>query len=128
MAIASTAIDQPLTAVQGATFEYSWVFKDINGSNWDYTNYTAKADIRKKPGATGTPILSASTANGYITFPGSGEIKITIPYTDITALVFTGDSIDYYWDLELINTSITPNKIYKPFLPSTFTIYKEVTI
>jgi hypothetical protein len=124
--IAAAAIDQPLEVVQGATFEMSWIFKDINGTNWDFSGWTAKIEVRKTPGGS-TALLTASTANTYITFPGSGEVRVVIPATDITALTFTGDTVEYYWDLELTNANVTPNRILKPFLPSTFTIYKEVT-
>lgn len=127
MSVLASAIDQPLTLVQGATAEFSWIFQDIHGQPWDYTNSTAKIEFRKKPGASGTPILTASTVNGYITFPGLGELRVIIPFDVITALTFSGDTIEYWWDLEITDTIDTPNRVIKPFLPSTVTIYKEVT-
>lgn len=126
MAIPATAIEQPLEWVQGSTFEYGWIFKDINNTNWSYTGYTAKIDIRKKIG--GALVTSLSSTTGEITFPGSGELHVKIPASVGVAYVFTGDSVEYYWDLELTNTTTTPNTILKPFLPSTFTVYKEVTL
>jgi hypothetical protein len=124
----SSPIYFPLEVVQGSTFEYSWIFKDSVGAAWSFIGHKAKLEVRKKPGSTGTPLLSASSDAGSITFPGSGELKVVIPHAAIEALTFTGDSIEYYYDLEIENVMVTPSRIIKPFIPSTFTVYREVTI
>lgn len=125
--IAAAAIDQPLVAVQGATFEMAWVFNDIDNVAWDWLGYTAKLEVRKAPGAAGDPIITASTANGRIALIEGGELRITIPFDVITALTFKGNEIEYWYDLELTRTTVSPNRVLKPFLPSTFTIVREVT-
>lgn len=105
-----------LLVEQGATFSKTLVWKDKNKRAINLTGYTARMQIRKTVGDA-TVIYELTTANGRITFPAAGTIKLNIPAA-VTSTLQSG-----VYDLEMI----APNGDVLRLIEGKVTVSPEVT-
>jgi|TARA_R110000803_G_C11968503_1_gene319470 hypothetical protein len=111
---------QPATynieAYQGATYTLNMTYK-IDNAVVDLTNYTAAMQVRVTPSSTDT-ILSLATGAEIVLGGALGTIAITVPATDMAAVV----ADNYQYDLEL-NSGGEVTRIIR----GRFTVIPEVT-
>jgi hypothetical protein len=104
---------------QGATFERLITVRDANEDLFDFSNYTARMQIRRDLDDS-TVITELTTENGYIILGGAaGTINLYMPPT-ITEDLITRDCV---YDLEIIDPV---GKVYR-LLKGQIRIDKEVT-
>jgi hypothetical protein len=86
---------------------------------WDFTDYTARMQIRRTLNST-TPMIELTTENGGITFsnPAQGELTVSMSATETAAL--TSDGV---YDLEIINDAGEVSRL----IQGNFTLNLEVT-
>lgn len=93
---------------QGATFSRSIVVKDGDGNLFDFTNYTARMQIRSEVDATDV-MIELTTENGRIALGGAdGTIVLTIDADDTALLQYDG-----VYDLEIVSDSGAVNRLLK---------------
>ena len=119
-----------ITIEQGATWELAlkWCLYDADnaptyeGAPIDLTDYTARAQIRKKKRSEDTELVM-STENGMIVLGGAlGLIQIHVTAEDTAALDFSTG----VWDLEMVNT-VGTEEVVRRLVEGTVTLSKEVT-
>lgn len=85
---------------QGATFRRSIVVKNPDESLFDFTNHTARMQIRPEIDSDDV-MIELTTENGRIALGGTnGTIQLTIDADDTEAIQYDG-----VYDLEIINNS-----------------------
>lgn len=83
---------------QGATFERLLTVKDAADALYDFSNHTARMQIRKEL-EEDTVLASLTTENGYIILGGtSGTINLNLP--PVITETLDGDCV---YDLEIID-------------------------
>lgn len=93
---------------QGATFSRSIVVKDGDGNLFDFTNYTARMQIRSEVDASDV-MIELTTENGRIALGGAdGTIVLTIDSDDTALLQYDG-----VYDLEIVSDSGAVNRLLK---------------
>lgn len=93
---------------QGATFSRSIVVKNPDGTLYDFTNHTARMQIRSEVDATDV-MIELTTENGRIALGGTnGTITLTIDADDTALLQYDG-----VYDLEIVNNSGAVNRLLK---------------
>lgn len=104
---------------QGATFERLLTVKDGSDSLFDFSNYTARMQIRRDIDETDV-MIELTTENGYITLGGTaGTINLYMPPV-VTQALTTRDCV---YDLEIIDAA---GKVYR-LLKGQVRVDKEVT-
>ena len=103
---------------QGETFNPSLRRQDGAGGYFDFTGYTARAQVRSKISDTAV-LIELSTVNGGLVLTSNGYIHFLISAADTAALTFTVG----VWDFELINAS---NQVQRMFAGKV-KMLKEVT-
>lgn len=85
----STPTEQlDLIVQQGANFQITHTWQDAQGSPIDLTGANVVMQI-KASHEDATPLIEASTYNGYITLdPLNGKIIVDVPYTETAGLTF----------------------------------------
>lgn len=73
---------------QGATWAFSLILTDDNGTAIDLTGYTAKMEIRDMPGGTVFSTLTSSPAAGITITAATGEIDFALTAAQSAALTF----------------------------------------
>lgn len=113
---------------QGKTYTDGFYFKDKYKNPIDYSDYSARIEIRTAiPTETSTPgddsvILTLTSADGDIVIVGN-KVTITID-SERTAALEVGS---YFWELELFNGDDPPH-IPTIMEPSPFVVTPEVTL
>jgi|GEM_PF-477355 len=114
---------------QGATWDYTLTYSEYDADNpptyagdpIDLTDYTARAQIRKKK-STADYQLELTTENDGIVLGGAlGTIAIHITAAQAATLTSTG-----VWDLELVTTVDDEVIVYR-VVEGSVTLSKEVT-
>ena len=98
-------------ADKGATTSrvFTWYVDETKTTKVNLTGYTAKMQVRAKPGST--LIVELSTTNGRIVLGGAaGTITCTIPAADMN---MTADL--YQYDLELTNGTVVTRLVQGSF-------------
>lgn len=104
---------------QGSTFQRVIEIKDLDGTVYPLTGYTARMQIRREIDST-TSLLELSTENGRIViYSGLGTIELKLSAAETTALTRGG-----YYDLEIVKTAT--GEVQK-VLRGEFRLEKEVT-
>ena len=89
-----------LTIDQGATFGRTITVRDADNALYDFTNHTARIQIRSEIDSADV-MIELTTENGRITLGGAaGTILLSIAAADTANL-----STDGVYDLEIINGS-----------------------
>jgi len=100
---------------RGDTFEFSIYPKNTDGSAFDLTDYTAYFSVATSRGAT----------------PVSSSVAITSDRIDCVILPTESElweeSNQYVYDVEIVNTSGTYDKIYT-VLTGTISVTEQITI
>lgn len=91
------AANYDITIDQGATFSFTFIYKDANGDRVDLTDYTARMQIREYY-SSATPVLELSTDEESIELGGTAG-TVTITATDEQTRDIAIDSGVY--DIEL---------------------------
>lgn len=91
-------VRKDITVQQGVAFKLNIAAQNKDGTVKDLTGYTGKMQIRPAAGS-GTLLMEASTANGYLTInaPG-GIVMVNVPSTITDPMTWTNG----VWDLEVI--------------------------
>lgn len=103
---------------QGETWSMTATIKDDNDTAVDLTDYTAKMQIRNKPG--GTLLKELATGGSGITINAStGEVALAMTATETAALAFR----EGVYDLYIESSSNTRTYLIK----GRFTVAQRVT-
>lgn len=91
-----------ITADQGSEYKIKLILKNKDGSRKNLTDYTGRAQIRKKPSATA---VSGEFSIIFIEPRTDGELELVLPAT-VSSAIKVGDSVTddkslYVYDLEL---------------------------
>ena len=106
-----------ITCEQGTTFSRTLTVKDASNNPRDFTNYTARMQVRKR--LTDTEVeIELTTENGRIAMNSEGQISLSITATDTAALSYGG-----VYDLEIIDNSGTVERL----IQGNFILELEVT-
>jgi hypothetical protein len=81
------------TIKQGSKRTWTWKLTDNNGDPFDFSNYSAKMEIRDKPGGTLYLSLTSTPAAGLTINALAGEIVPLI--TGAQAALFNFDKAEY---------------------------------
>ena len=98
---------------EGADFITTLTWRDENSVLIDLTNYTAKMQVRKKAGLTGTPDLELTHLSGLTLGGVNGTIGILI-----TAAQNVFRSQNYVYDLELTDSGGTVTRLIRGSITS----------
>jgi hypothetical protein len=98
---------------QGATIKRNYYLKNANGTAKDLTSFTAKCEIRDKPGGNVILSLTSSPAAGITITAATGLIAVVITKTQSAAFNFTVGE----YDMRITNASsedtyIAEGKVY----------------
>lgn len=85
---------------KGATFDQSLTVT-IDGTAVNFTGYTARMQVRKKPTEDGELLLDLTTSNGGIVLNATGKIRRVITATQSAALPVG----NWHYDLRLTSGS-----------------------
>ena len=98
---------------QGATIKRNYYLKDASGASKDLTGYTAKCEIRDKPGGNVILALTSSPAVGITITAESGLISIVITKSQSALFNFTVAEYDMrVTDSSNEDTYIAEGKVY----------------
>lgn len=96
------------TIYQGATFSREITVKDAAGDLYDFTNHTARMQIRSEIDSS-TTMIELTTENGRIELgDDAGTITLTIGASDTANLTTDG-----VYDIEIINDSGRVDRLLK---------------
>lgn len=117
-------LQKDLTCPQGTSFElqYDIELQNENGSPVNLSGFKASFHVRKN---YNTPIieLDLTTENAGIMLSGDvGKINVMITPEMTNSFIFRDDSVDYVYDLDLID----PLGKVRRVVQGTFTITKNV--
>ncbi len=111
------AQEYDIVCQEGDNFVLDMDVKNPNDSNFDFTGYTSKLQVRKRRVETDPTILTFQTSGGGITLT-SGHIKI-----EKTAAQMVGLSGDYFYDLKVTDSA----GLVTTWLYGKFKIFPTVT-
>ena len=93
---------------QGATFRRSIVVKNPDGSLYDFTNHTARMQIRSEIDSSDV-MIELTTENARIVLGGTdGTIELVIDADDTETLQYDG-----VYDLEIVSNSGAVHRLLK---------------
>jgi len=118
-----------LDVEQGTDYTFSFLVKDSGGSPIDLVSENTEVRMRVKTdyslgaitiltlSSTGTPNSRISIHQGAVT----GNITVSIPKEDTTALTLSEEQTSYVYDIEAELDSTGAQRLYK----GDFNVYKE---
>jgi hypothetical protein len=113
------AASYDITIDQGATFSFTFTFKDANDDRVDLTDYAAKMQIREYH-SSASPVLTLTTEDDSIELGGVlGTVKITMS-SEVTRDIFIDSGV---YDIELYSPIFTTIRM----LQGKITVSPEVT-
>lgn len=109
---------------QGATLDRTLTYKTSAGAPIDITGWTARMQIRSRPGgALYATLASTGEVDGTITLGGvAGTIRLLVAAGVTSGWTFRSA----YYDLELTNPAISP-ALVRRLLYGPFVLSREVT-
>lgn len=131
------AISKSLTVDQGSTDEFIFTLSVLTDPSLPYnastnpyiplnlTDYDVDMQVRATFDST-APILTFSSTGvnpAIVITPLTGEIALTVKDTVTTAVVFKGESVSYYYDMEIVDVGGRRKRVVQ----GSFDINREVT-
>ena len=108
--ITSVASNYDVVAYEGDDFDFSLVVKNEDGTDFDFTDYTAKMHVRKRR-VESDPLILAFTTDSEITL-SSGSILIKKSSEDMGNV-----SGDYFYDLKMVDADgLTTTWLFGKFI------------
>lgn len=114
-----TAASRDITIEQGATFQYSLIWKDSAGTPVNLTGYTARMQVRRRH-ADEVILMGLTSDTGEITLGGSAGTIVIVASATKTAAVPAKESV---YDLELVSGDGTVTRLVE----GNVTVTPEVT-
>lgn len=111
--------EQGTTFTRVITLEYPDADDPTIFLPWDFTNYTARMQIRRTI-ESGTVMIELTTENGGLTFTNPAQGELTV---EMTAVQTAGLSSSGVYDLEIISTGGEVSRLVQ----GSFTLNLEVT-
>lgn len=111
--------EQGTTFTRVITLEYPDADDPTIFLPWDFTNYTARMQIRRTI-ESGTVMIELTTENGGLTFTNPAQGELTV---EMTAVQTAGLSSSGVYDLEIISTGGEVSRL----IQGSFTLNLEVT-
>jgi hypothetical protein len=97
-----------ITIGQGSRFSLALSYEAPEGSAVDFTDSTARMQVRPKFGS-GTVLFELSTSNGGITLGADGSVQLSKPASETAALTFSRA----VYDLEITPPTGEPYKLIR---------------
>jgi hypothetical protein len=123
----------PLTAYRNGYAKYDLTLTDsVTGDPLDLTNCSADMQVRRQPGASGSPYVDVNsttpTANGSIitfTYPANGKLSILIHQLDLEPFpAVPPQGQQFAYDLLITQSGYDP----APFVKGPFNFSDGVTV
>lgn len=111
------AVDKDIVIDQGSEYIEHFLIKDAGGTPIDLVagSYTARMKVKRDFNAGSATVIDLTTANGRLELHRDGlvgrlSIVLTAPDTD--SITIKGRVLDCVYDLELVDGSSVPLRLY----------------